>query len=501
MMLQESIVALAGIRPFIRLKVSRYMVSKFFLPLLLLAGLLPQTLRAGDFLDRLFSCSSENCPFGSDERLLAPLQNRSLTEDFSFSVGGALRYRTIDEKNRLRPPLKAGQSNYDQWRFTPFLQLNYKDLASVFVQAIDAPTFGNELPLLFVNENRADLLRYYLDLNLLEIGEGELHFRYGRQFLNYGSQHVLSSLAWVNTYRNFEGSKLFYHSPTWDIDAFAVQPVNGASLNKFRPTSYDTPDQSRWVNGVYASYKNAPGGVVDLYWIWLREKEDRLALIDGNRHTLGMRYAGKHAMNAGAASAMVWNWDLEGVYQFGKENFLTGLNQDIQAGFFSAQTGPTFSSLPWSPAVTGIFWWGSGDQNPNDGKSQTVNTLFPLAHAYWGQIDNFDGQNLLDYGLHLTLKPAKKWSVLTGLHWFNKASRTDAIYNVAGVPFGGVSTTPANLGNELDLVATYQVNKNLQLQAGFFKFWYGNAVSQNPNALVANRGDADFYYFLADWAF
>lgn len=458
------------------------MPLKHFLPALLLAGFLSSLAHAGD-----------DCFLTSDEKLFQPY---SLSDDLSLTVGGGLRYRYLDERNRLRPPLQAGRSSYEQWRFTPSIQLDYKEVASVFVQAIDAPTFGNELPQVIIDENRSDLLQYYLDLNLMEVGDGNLHFRYGRQFLKYGSQHLISPLGWANTYRNFEGYKLYYTSSDWDIDAFAVQPVNGAALNRFRPESYDTPDQSRWFSGVYATYKQAPGGVIDIYWLWLKEDEDRRLILDGNRHTLGMRYAGKQG-----SDDILWSWDLEGGYQFGEEDFVTGLNQDIQAGYLSAQVGPTFSSMPWTPSLTGIFWWGSGDQNPLDGTNNTNSTLFPLGHAYWGQIDNLNGQNLLDYGAHLTVKPADKLSFLAGWHWFEKASSNDAIYNIAGVPFGGVVPTDATIGNELDLIATYQVNKNLQLQLGYFWFWYGDAVTQNPNPALANRGDAEQFYFLTNWEF
>jgi hypothetical protein len=210
-----------------------------------------------------------------------------------------------------------------------------------------------------------------------------------------------------------------------------------------------------------------------------------------------MRYAGKNAMS----DAMLMTWDLEGGYQFGREDFLTGADQDIQAGYLSAQAGPTFTSLPWSPGITGIFWWGSGDHDPADGISNTNNTLFPLGHVFWGQIDNFNGQNLLDCAARFAVAPAKKLSFNADYHWFGKAAREDAIYNVAAVPFGGVSTTDRHIGNELDLIATYQVNKNLQLQLGYFWFWYGDAVTQNPNPSVANRDDAEQIYFLADWSF
>lgn len=452
--------------------------------------------------DQLFGDCEGDCWLTSDKLLLQSLRNqKTWHDDVTYSVGGALRYRYIDERNRLRPPLAAGRSSYDQYRFTPFVELGYKDLVKGYVQAIDAPTFNNELPQLIIDENRADLLQYYVDLQLLDVDSGKVRFRYGRQFLQYGSQHLVSPLAWANTYRNFEGYKLYYTSEDWDIDAFAVQPVNGAALSDYQPQSFDTPDQSKWFNGVYTTYKKAKHGTLDLYWLWLYEQEDKVAVLDGNRHTIGTRYAGAIPVKNGDKVSHTWSWDVEGGWQFGEEDYVTGLNQEISAGFLSLLGGITMNELPWTPKLEGIFWWGSGDKNPGDGRSTTVNTLFPLGHAYWGQLDQFSGQNLVDYGVHLTVKPTKKLTLLGGWHWFDKAQNQDAIYNIAGVPFGGVTTTDSNIGNEVDLIATYQMNKNLQLQLGYFWFWYGDAVNNNPNALVANRDAAEQVYFLVDWAF
>jgi len=434
----------------------------------------------------------------SDTKLLAPFQNQEINDDWTYSVGGSLRYRYLDEQNRLRPPVAAGRSTYSQWRFTPFLELKYQDIFTAHVEAIDAPTFGNDLPHLAIDENRMDLLQTYLDVNLYDFADGgSVHYRYGRQLLKFGSQHLISPLGWANTFRNFEGHRLYYSNDDWSVDAFAVQPVNGASGNIFRDDQFDTADQSRWFSGVYTTYKKAPGGTLDLYWLWLKENEDRDNLIDGNRHTIGARYAGKKS----ALPGTTMNWDIEGAYQFGTEDFNGTMNEDISAGFVSAMSGMTFDDVVWTPTLSGIFFYGSGDDNPGDGKNTTVSTLFPLGHAYWGQIDNFNGQNLLDYGIHVTVKPTKKLTLLTGWHLFQKAEQADAIYNVAGAPFGGVATTSRDLGHELDLVATYQVNKNLQIQAGHFWFWYGDAVSNHPNALVANRGDARQFYTYVNWSF
>ena len=437
-----------------------------------------------------------------DSLALDCLKNQELGP-FTVSIGGALRYRYLDESNRLRPPLTGRDSDYSQWRFTPFLELKYDDLLTAYVQAIDAPTFGNELPLLPIDENRTDLLQYYVDAKVLEDRKGgQLRFKAGRQFLQYGSQHLISPLAWANTFRNFEGFKMYYNSADWAIDGFATRPVNGASGNIFRPVSYDTPDQSRWFSGVYATYKSAPKGVLDMYWLWLEEDEDRPNFLDGTRHTIGARYAGAHPFKDECGDPMMTlSWDYEGAVQVGEDLVAAGVREDVSAGFLSTNTGLTFNQMPWTPTVSGIFYWGSGDDDPNDGTNHTFTTLFPLGHAYWGLIDNFSGQNLIDYAAQITVKPTKKLTCLAAFHFFEKDARQDAIYNIAGVPFGGIVETERNIGTELDLVATYNVNSSLTLQAGYFWFFYDDAVSNHPNALVANRDDAEQFYFLANWTF
>ncbi|MBC7967884.1 MAG: hypothetical protein H7Z17_18385, partial [Fuerstia sp.] len=54
-----------------------------------------------------------------------------------YSAGAELRYRYMNEQNRLRPG-GPGHSAYDLWRFTPYVQANYNDFIGGYVQAIDA---------------------------------------------------------------------------------------------------------------------------------------------------------------------------------------------------------------------------------------------------------------------------------------------------------------------------------------------------------------------------
>ncbi len=74
-----------------------------------------------------------------------------------------------------------------------------------------------------------------------------------------------------------------------------------------------------------------------------------------------------------------------------------------------------------------LYYWGSGDRNRDDEEDNTFSVLFPLGHAYWGLIDNLAGQNLNDYSLQLALKPAKKLTLLTAMHWFELDRHSDML--------------------------------------------------------------------------
>ena len=113
---------------------------------------------------------------------------------------------------------------------------------------------------------------------------------------------------------------------------------------------------------------------------------------------------------------------------------------------------------------------------------------FPLAHAYWALSDNLTGQNLYDYGLQLDVKPTKETSLVTAWHKFDLATSGDKLYNVAGAPVG----TPGkgtDVGNAWDVYGFYSFNANLDVQAGYSWFFYGDFIDA-----TAKRGDATQFY-------
>jgi len=187
----------------------------------------------------------------------------------------------MDEQNRLRKG-GPGHSQYHLWRITPWVQLNVGEMIGGYVQAIDASMFGLDAPYSAapIDENRADLLQLYGEVRLPGMGEVQTKYRYGRQFLQYGNQRLLSPLGWANTYRNFEGHKLMLTSPDWDLDLFSMHSLNAAAGNVPRPASFDKADQSRSISGAWSIWKGFEQSTVDRYWLFSNESDSLPDLMD-----------------------------------------------------------------------------------------------------------------------------------------------------------------------------------------------------------------------------
>ncbi len=432
----------------------------------------------------------------------------------TLSYGGEIRHRYMDENNRLRPG-GPGRSTYDLLRWRQYVDLKWGNDFRVYVEGIDASIFNNELAVTGIDKNRWDIQNAFFDLKIAERDDKPVYFRAGRQELLYGTpsgvspgQQLISPLDWANTRRNFEGFKLFSKGDTWDIDLFAVRPVNTANPTgpiggrpaattgispaavNFFGTHHDTADYSRWYSGVYSVYKGIKDNTIEPYYVWLQTDSAQhvLGWADGDRHTLGLRWTmTKPIKDECDQPWIVFASDTEGAYQFGKDN---GLN--VQAGFFTTKLGTTFSQVTWTPQLSFIYYWGSGDSNPGDGKNTTYDVLVPLNHAYWGIIDNLSGQNLNDVALQGTIKPHAKLTGLAAMHWFTLASNSDRVYNVAGAPVGAAGTG-TDVGQELDLIATYAHNPNFDVQFGYSWFWYGSHFSGPVNGPLGANDATQLY--------
>ena len=403
-----------------------------------------------------------------------PLKYIPLNEagDWYLSLGAQARYRyeRYEDNN-------VGAGPQDDTGFHLLRGLFHADLHlgpnfRVFAQgktALEDGRTGGPRP---ADKDTFDLQQLFADVILPLNDDGmTLTLRGGRQDLYYGAQRLISPLDWTNVRRTFEGGKAsLQFSKTHTLDAFVVAPVI------VEPEEPNYRDGNQTFFGVYDTI-GLPGLIPEA-----NSKVEWYALgliktgvggyptegfgLDEDRYTVGVHFS---------AQPKPFDVDVEGAYQFGK---LDG--GDINAWMFAGEVGYTLADATFAPRLYVGFDIASGDDDPGDGDSETFNQLFPLAHPYFGFIDLFGRQNIIDVhpGVELTLlqneRYAKKVTLRTDYHAFWRQSDDDAVYNTAGGVLRGDVGGQRFIGHEVDFLLNWQVDRHLAAYAGYSYFFPGD---------------------------
>jgi hypothetical protein len=400
-----------------------------------------------------------------------------------LDVGGEYRLRYHNEHN-----LRLNDLNNDFLleRTRLYGDLRHEWLRG-YAEFIDATESFEQLVPRTSEENRADFINLFGEATLYDdTCGGVLRARVGRQEFLYGNQRVVSPSDWSNTRRTFDGAKLLWTSPTWDIDAFWTRPVPLAQ-HVNNDHNFDHPDQSQQFYGAYATWHKPKDQTWDFYYLGFEDNDPTTPLgnekspADFHTNTLGTRYQGRWCD---------WLWELEGAYQFGEVG-----DKTLSAGFCTLGGGYEFGCLPWKPVLWAYFDWASGDSDPNDGRVNTYNQLFPLGHKYFGFADLVGRQNIQDWNFQLTAQPYEKLTLLAWWHIFHLDDAHDALYNSAGAATrrSATGTAGSDVGEELDLTALYRLSMHAEILFGYSHFFAGDFISDTA-APGLSADDADFVY-------
>jgi len=381
----------------------------------------------------------------------------------NVDIGGQLRFRFNSERGLGQ---QAGATRFQDTannfllaRLRLYADIKVTDRLRLYTEGIyaDVLTQNAEYVPRGIDINQGDLINFFLDYKITDNST----VRVGRQELLFGAQRLVSPLDWSNTRRTFDGVSL---NQKWDkvkVSWFYSQfvPVS--------PTDFDNSDDNRELFGFYSSFGNLPNGSLDLYALGFNDSRGLPS--DAASVTFGSRIAG--AKND-------WLWDFEGGIQTG--SFDNG--GDIDAGFWTAGLGRSFSSLAWKPKLW--FYYDFATGNRADGETTAFNDLFPLGHKYLGFIDAVQRSNIKSPNVQLAMQPTKRLSLLLWYHNFTAAEEEDNIRSLGGTP--AQDPTVADFGNELDFIANFKMTPRTSLLAGYSHLWAGDKI--------INGEDADFFY-------
>ena len=397
------------------------------------------------------------------------LKRRCLTGGGWFDIGGENRFRYHGERNHRGLGLTGVDDDFLLRRNRLYADLHFNQDIRLFGEMIDADSSFETFAPRPIEVNRFDMLNLFVDVNLLSTGSADYTARMGRQELMFGSQRVVSPLDWSNTRRKFDGVRVMRRSDNLSIDSFWTHPVR-VNDNRFDASSRDEEFM-----GVYLSDSSLQQSTTDFY---------ALRYLNGNNandfqvNTLGVRNQGESGE---------YLWDIEAAIQFGDNTDQSSRS----AGAFTAGLGRKFSDAKWSPTLWLYYDWASGDDEAGSGNG--YDHLFPLAHKYNGFMDLFGRRNLEDVNVLLTVAPTKKLKLLAWYHYFFLENKNDTPYSVVMTPFNA-SNAPgsADLGHEIDFLATWNFTSRNDLALGFSHFFAGDYY--RTTAGVPFDGDASFFY-------
>ena len=413
------------------------------------------------------------------------------TENSPFvSVGGELRtrYEWIDNTDFGSGPQDTG--GYLLTRFFPFVSLQVPELSGgselrIFGQSLSASSHGDARGPGPIDQDDFDIIQAFAELSI-PFGEGNLTFQAGRQTISFGTDRLLGTRYGANVPLSFDGGLVRWQDELWAAHAFYLRPVR---VNPGPLDNSSNVDQHVW--GIYVTRQLndlLPGisnVALDLYYIGFLDTSAIYNSGTGRelRHTVGTRFFGEQPASSGT-----FDWNLEGILQFGSFDSERGQG-DILAWSVGTETGYALD-VPFTPRVFLRANVISGDKNPDDADLQTFNPLYPKG-KYFGELTPVGPNNLINVqgGVGMRITDQVTLYFQGGANW--RYSTGDGVYGLGGNIVRDTSERGGAtfIGNQLEVVAEWSPIRELAFLASYSQF--------KPGAFIRESGPAETIHFIA----
>ncbi len=344
----------------------------------------------------------------------------------------------------------------NRFRFQADLQLTswFKFVS----QVQDARPFLENPPIGPPNENRWDIKLAYA-----EFGDPEKHWisvRVGRQLINYNNTLIANS-EWRDQGRSYDAVVTNLQSGRYHLGIFAASAVvplaSGISHHQ----------EGNNIYGLYGRIDDViPKSSLEPFVLWRVQPslpiEAAVSSKTGKEdmQVYGVRLKGKVRTSL--------DYSVEAAREGGADG-----PDGIRAWAMSAGAAYEFRSVRTHPRAFAQYDFASGTSDPGDGVHRTFDTIYPTAHDRFGVLDLFGWQNIQSWRGGGTFTPHRRWTVTAQYLDFRVASTNDAVYNTSGgaIVHGTVpSSIGSHLGEEGDVYTWYELNRHLNIGAGYGRF-------------------------------
>jgi len=376
------------------------------------------------------------------------------------SFGGELRTELDRAQHEDWGARNVGRNIFLLQRYQLHADLHLNDRIRIFGQLRSGLENGRKNGPRPIDEDQLNVQNLFIDLIPYKGMDDKMTIRVGRQELQYGSGRLLDVREGPNLRLYFDGTKVAYTSPKWNVDAFIM--VAG----RVKTGIFDNPisrKSSLW--GIYSTHAVAKMLNIDLYYLGIDRAEAGFdeGVATESRHTVGTRLWAN-------GNELLYNFEIG--YQLGKFGAA-----DIRAWGGSMDIGYRFANLNGAPTVKLRSDFISGDDVKGDGKLGSFNALYPNG-GYFGMNPQAGPANLLSIHPNLTWSPARKvlLSFETVFYW--RQSLQDGIYRPDGtLSLGSSNSDSRYIGTAYVSTVSWQINGFLSYNAGVQYFKTGDFIN------------------------
>jgi len=310
------------------------------------------------------------------------------------------------------------------------------------------------------------------------------------------ADRLIGPFGFTHVGRAFDGGKLAYDRPSWNVTAMGSVPTQGA----FEVSANTELERIALAYGALTLKRLPSGPPIHGRLFYLYYHDGRRVTVKTDNRPLGARELDHDAIDIstiggdavtavelgpGIVDGLLW-----AAIQAGKWGEL-----DHQAWALVVQTGyqlPRWFASPW--LRTG-YEQGSGDADPTNGTHGTFFQVLPTPRKF-ARLPFFNMMNLQNLFGELLLKPHQTVAVRTGYHWLTLDEATDLWYSGGGAGkenIFGYAGIPSNQRRQLAHVADFGVTWS-PLRWVTFDVYYGHAFGQGVVAATFAGTGTDYGY-------
>jgi hypothetical protein len=428
------------------------------LPLILLLGASILPARANAQANTQSNPASSSSAADSDSSSwLFPIEKLDEALPSWLHIGGEYR-------NRLEGPIGIGYQRANDFYLLDRLRVN------VAIRPTDWLKFYGEVQdsRIFFNHHIANANPFEDSWTLwqgyIQVGSstsGWADALAGRQVLLFGDERVIGPSNWLNVGRTFDVARVDLHHPGYAVAIFGSSVVPGSNTFLHRAI----PGNNFY--GIYGSFKNIiPRATFEPYVLW------RLAPGNfGLSETVGRGHLDEVTIGLHVKGTLPAEFDYDAEFD-GQKGSLGPSSIGAWAGY--AGMGKTFPNVAAAPRVFIEGNYASGTKNPAGRDWNTFDQLYPSNHDKFGFTDQVGRRNLVQLRVGVEGNIGKKWKFKQAFAGYWLATSDDNFYASSGaISVPAHPGASRHIGNELDLVAEYQMNKGLNFGFGYARLFAG----------------------------